>query len=124
MKTINSKEELQQALEAGEKQFMITDKKLLKALAVQYWIQNNKVKGGLLLAALPAAIAVGGTIAPVVGVIGMGLVIGGITLSTAEIVAIGFIIIALVAVLNGHKIAEIVTMFAVGNTNKPIGDSP
>ena len=65
MKEIRSKEELRKSLDAGEKHFIVTDKKLLKALAVRFWIQNNKVKGGLLLASLPAAIAVGGVAAPV-----------------------------------------------------------
>ena len=107
MKEIKSKEELKKALDAGEKNFVVTDGKLLKALAVRYWIQNNKVKGALLLAALPAAIAVGGAAAPIVGIVGAGLVIGGISITVAEIIAIGLIIIALTAVLSGHKIKSI-----------------
>lgn len=107
MKEIKSKEELKKALDAGEKNFIVTDKKLLKALAVRYWIQNNKVKGGLLLAALPAAIAVGGATAPLLGIIGAGLVVGGVTISVVEIIAIGLIVIALTAVLIGQEIEEI-----------------
>lgn len=107
MKSISSKEELKNALEAGEKQFIITDNKLLKALAVQYWIQNNKTKGALLLAALPAAVAVGGAVAPIVGIVGAGLMIGGVSITVAEIIAIGLIILALVAVLKGQKVESI-----------------
>lgn len=107
MRTVKTKEELKKALEEGERRIKVEDKTLLKALAVQYWIQNNKVEGALLLAALPAAIAVGGAAVPVIGIIGAGLVIGGVTISVAEIIAIGFIIIALVAVLKGQKIASV-----------------
>lgn len=107
MKEIKSKEELKKSLDAGEKHFIVTDKKLLKALAVRYWMQNNKVKGGLLLAALPAAIAVGGAAAPVIGIVGAGLVVGGATISAAEIIIVGAIIIALTAVLLGQQIASI-----------------
>ncbi len=107
MKEIRSKEELKKSLDAGEKHFIVTDKKLLKALAVRYWMQNNKVKGGLLLAALPAAIAVGGAAAPVIGIVGAGLVVGGVTISAAEILLVGVIIIALTAVLRGQQIDSI-----------------
>jgi hypothetical protein len=107
MKTIKTKEELKKALDAGEKNFVITDEKLLKALAVRYWIQNNKTKGALLLAALPAAIAAGSAVAPIVGIIGAGLVIGGVSITVAEIIAIGLIIIALAAVLSGQRIESI-----------------
>ena len=107
MKEIKSKEELKKSLDAGEKHFIVTDKKLLKALAVRYWMQNNKVKGGLLLAALPAAIAVGGAAAPVIGIVGAGLVVGGVTISAAEIIIVGAFIIALAAVLRGQQIDSI-----------------
>ena len=107
MKSISSKEELKKALDAGDKQFIITDKKLLKALAVQYWIQNNKIKGSLLLAALPAAIAAGGIAAPIIGVIGTGLVVGGVTIGVMEIIAIGGIVVALVALLKGQEIESV-----------------
>ena len=107
MKEIKSKEELKKSLDAGEKHFIVTDKKLLKALAVRYWMQNNKVKGGLLLAALPAAIAVGGAAAPVIGIVGAGLVVGGVTISAAEIIIVCAFIIALAAVLRGQQIDSI-----------------
>ena len=107
MKTISTKEELKKALEGGEKEVKVEDAKLLKSLSVQYWIQKNKVKGALLLAALPAAIAAGGVAAPIIGIVGAGLVIGGATISAAEIIVIGGIILALVAILKGHKIKGI-----------------
>lgn len=106
MKSISSKEELKKALDAGVKQFIITDKKLLKALAVKYWIQNNKIKGSLLLAALPVAIAAG-IAAPIIGVIGTGIVVGGVTIGVMEIIAIGVIVVALVALLKGQKIESV-----------------
>ena len=107
MKEIKSKEELKSSLDAGEKHFIVTDEKLLKALAVRYWIQNNKVKGGLLLAALPAAIAVGGVAAPVIGIVGAGLVVGSASITAAQIIAVGVIIIALTAILSGQQIDSI-----------------
>ena len=74
MKSICSKEELKKALEAGKKQITVKDQKLLKALAVQYWIQNNKVKGGLLLATLSTVVAVGSIVT--LPIMGAGLAIG------------------------------------------------
>jgi len=107
MKSISSKEELKKALEAGDKQFIVTDKKLLKSLAVQYWIQNNKVKGTLLLAALPAAVAAGGIVAPIIGIIGTGLVVGGVTIGVSEVIAIGGLALATIAFFKGQKIESI-----------------
>lgn len=89
IKTINSKEELKKALDNGEKVFIVSNKKLLKALAVRYWVQENKVKGALLMAALPAAIAIGAVSAPLIGIVGAGLVVGGATIGTTEILVIG-----------------------------------
>lgn len=107
MKRIDSKEELKRALDNGEKNFLVSDKKLLKALAVRYWVQENKVKGALLMAALPAAIAMGAVTAPLSGIVGAGLVVGGATISITEILIIGGIVIVLVALLKGQKIESI-----------------
>lgn len=107
MKTVSTKEELKRELEKGEKTFIVTDQKLLKALAVRYWVQENKAKGALLMMALPAAIAAGVASAPLIGIIGTGLVVAGLTIGTAEILVIGAIIIALVAILKGQEIESI-----------------
>ena len=45
--------------------------------------------------------------AKIIGIVGAGLVIGGATISAAEIIVIGGIILALVAILKGHKIKGI-----------------
>lgn len=104
MKTVKSKEELKKALDAGEKDFVITDDKLLKALGVTYWIQKNKVKGAALLAAIgvgtaAATVATGGAAGPAImclsavsSTVGAGLTVGGVTITAVEIVAVAFTI--------------------------------
>ena len=101
MRTVYSKEQLEDALKQGEKYLKVTDEKLLKALAVKLWIQNNKVKGAALLAAIggtaavatvasggsaPAAMAISAGV--VAKAVGAGLTIGGVTIGVAEIIAI------------------------------------
>ena len=105
MKTISTQKDLKKSLKEGEKEFTVTNKRLLKALAVAYWIQNNKVKGALLLAALPVAFSA----APLVGIVGAGLVIGGFTITAVEILAIGAVIIVVIAIIKGQEIKEIDT---------------
>ena len=101
MRTVRSKEQLEDALKQGEKYLKVTDEKLLKALAVKLWIQNNKVKGTALLAAIGgtatvATVASGGTAPAAMAIsagvvakaVGVGLTIGGVTIGVAEIIAI------------------------------------
>lgn len=108
MKTIRTKKELKEGFKNNEKEFKVTDKKLLRALAVQFWIQNNPVKGAALLAALPLTAGVmAASSAPITAIVGTGLVIGSVTISVVEIVEIGLLIIALVVVLKGHRIKTI-----------------
>ena len=107
MQKVSNKEELKKGIDKGEKEFVVTDKKLLKALAVRYWVQENKVKGTLLMAALPAAIAAGVASAPLLGVVGAGLAVGGTTLGATEILIIGGTVIVLVALLKGQEIESI-----------------
>lgn len=115
MKTISTKEELKKGLADGVKEFKISDSKMLKALAVSFWIQNNKIKGTALLAALggatfataglaPAAI---GTVGAVGAIIGYGLTIGTVTITATEILAIGVIVLGIIAVIKGQQIKEI-----------------
>ena len=107
MKTIRTKEELKEGLKNNEKEFKVVDKKLIRALAVQFWIQKNPIKGTALLAALPVAAGAMAVSAPVAAIVGTGLTIGSVTITVAEIVTIGLLIIALTAVLKGQKIKEI-----------------
>ena len=112
MKTIRTKEELKKGLKNNEKEFKVIDKKLIRALAVQFWIQKNPVKGTALLAALPLsagtmAVSAPGT-APVAAIVGgAGITAGSVTISVVEIVTIGLLVIALIAVLKGQKIIEV-----------------
>ncbi len=104
MKKVNSNEQLKKALDAGEKNFIITDGKLLKAIGVIYWIQNNKVKGAALLAAIgvgtaAVTVATGGTAGPAImclsavgSTVGVGLTVGGVTITAVEIAALAIAI--------------------------------
>ena len=104
MKKVNSNEQLKKALDAGEKSFIITDGKLLKAIGVTYWIQNNKVKGAALLAAIgvgttAVTVATGGAAGPAImclgavgSTVGVGLTVGGVTITTVEIAALAIAI--------------------------------
>ena len=104
MKKVNSNEQLKKALDAGEKSFIITDGKLLKAIGVTYWIQNNKVKGAALLAAIgvgttAVTVATGGAAGPAImclgavgSTVGVGLTVGGVTITAVEIAALAIAI--------------------------------
>ena len=104
MKKVNSNEQLKKALDAGEKSFIITYGKLLKAIGVTYWIQNNKVKGAALLAAIgvgttAVTVATGGAAGPAImclgavgSTVGVGLTVGGVTITTVEIAALAIAI--------------------------------
>ena len=104
---MKQKKSLRNVKKNNEKEFKVTDKKLLRALTVQFWIQSNPVKGAALLAAIPLATGAAVSTAPIAGVIGYALTIGSVTISVTEIIAIGFIIIGLTAVLKGQKIKKI-----------------
>lgn len=118
MKTISTQKDLKKFLNNGEKEFTVTNKRLLKALVVAYWIQNNKVKGSLLLTALVSPFSAVGVGAAV----GAGVIIGResvkpqpasavvsgacvtITITAAEIIAIGVVIVTVLVIIKGQTI--------------------
>ena len=84
MRTITTKEELKKAIKNKEREVIVLNDNLLKSLAVVSWIQKNKVKGAALLAAIT------------------GLVVGGLTISTTELLIIAALIITIIALCRDY----------------------
>ena len=106
MKTITTKEELKEAIKNKEHKVKVLNDNLFKSLAVASWIQKNKVKGAALLAAITALTAgtAGIGVVALGGVIGAGLVVGGLTISTTELVVIAVLIVTIIALCKDYDV--------------------
>ena len=105
MRTITTKEELKEAIKNKEREVKVLNENLLKSLAVVSWIQKNKIKGAALLTAI-TGLTVGtagiGGIA-LGGIVGTGLAVGGLTISTTELHIIAALIVAIIALCKDYN---------------------
>lgn len=105
MKKVNNKSQFKAALNSRERVLIVENSNMLKAMAVAAWIQRNKIKGAILLAALTAAtVCSAGTAPAIMGVMASGLTVGGIVISATELFIIAALILGIIALLNGYNV--------------------
>ncbi len=102
MKTVSTKEELESAISQGEKHIMLKGELARKIIKKKQRNKALKIGGGILvIGGILAAIPTGGTSLTATA---MGLTVGAVTISAAELAIIFGGSTVIIAVLKGRKV--------------------